>query len=178
MAAVPCPPVGFPVDTDQEELTLSLTTPGGEVRHHDQLWFSFLLVAPDTINNHVKTCREEQKNLHFFAPEYGGMKGRGTEGGWGSAVNSVPKTHSWLWSVSGVVSCPEFDSWAVLNLVSLCLSVLVPLLCSRSCTCDHRRGYLLLWDVCAGGETRKVVGGVCAHVHKAASRHASNGLVI
>lgn len=33
---------------------------------------SLLLVAPDTINNHVKTCREEQKNLHFFAPEYGG----------------------------------------------------------------------------------------------------------
>ncbi|PWA27717.1 hypothetical protein CCH79_00000463, partial [Gambusia affinis] len=29
-------------------------------------------VAPDTINNHVKTCREEQKSLHFFAPEYGG----------------------------------------------------------------------------------------------------------
>ncbi|XP_034417327.1 nuclear receptor-binding protein-like isoform X2 [Cyclopterus lumpus] len=28
-------------------------------------------VAPDTINNHVKTCHEEQKNLHFFAPEYG-----------------------------------------------------------------------------------------------------------
>uniref|UniRef100_A0A3P9K0X6 Nuclear receptor-binding protein n=1 Tax=Oryzias latipes TaxID=8090 RepID=A0A3P9K0X6_ORYLA len=28
-------------------------------------------VAPDTINNHVKTCPEEQKNLHFFAPEYG-----------------------------------------------------------------------------------------------------------
>uniref|UniRef100_A0A3B4TCV4 Nuclear receptor-binding protein n=1 Tax=Seriola dumerili TaxID=41447 RepID=A0A3B4TCV4_SERDU len=27
--------------------------------------------APDTINNHVKTCREEQKSLHFFAPEYG-----------------------------------------------------------------------------------------------------------
>uniref|UniRef100_A0A8C8CLB7 Protein kinase domain-containing protein n=1 Tax=Oncorhynchus tshawytscha TaxID=74940 RepID=A0A8C8CLB7_ONCTS len=32
-------------------------------------------VAPDTINNHVKTCREEQKNLHFFAPEYGGKEG-------------------------------------------------------------------------------------------------------
>ncbi|XP_032537852.1 nuclear receptor-binding protein isoform X1 [Chiroxiphia lanceolata] len=31
----------------------------------------FANVAPDTINNHVKTCREEQKNLHFFAPEYG-----------------------------------------------------------------------------------------------------------
>lgn len=34
--------------------------------------FSALSVAPDTINNHVKTCREEQKSLHFFAPEYGG----------------------------------------------------------------------------------------------------------
>lgn len=32
----------------------------------------FFVVAPDTINNHVKTCREEQKSLHFFAPEYGG----------------------------------------------------------------------------------------------------------
>ncbi|XP_069461567.1 nuclear receptor-binding protein isoform X3 [Ambystoma mexicanum] len=31
----------------------------------------FANVAPDTIHNHVKTCREEQKNLHFFAPEYG-----------------------------------------------------------------------------------------------------------
>uniref|UniRef100_A0A3Q3QE81 Protein kinase domain-containing protein n=1 Tax=Monopterus albus TaxID=43700 RepID=A0A3Q3QE81_MONAL len=30
-------------------------------------------VAPDTINNHVKTCHEEQKNLHFFAPEYGAV---------------------------------------------------------------------------------------------------------
>uniref|UniRef100_A0A8C8GL08 Nuclear receptor-binding protein n=1 Tax=Oncorhynchus tshawytscha TaxID=74940 RepID=A0A8C8GL08_ONCTS len=30
-------------------------------------------VAPDTINNHVKTCREEQKSLHFFAPEYGAV---------------------------------------------------------------------------------------------------------
>lgn len=29
-------------------------------------------VAPDTINNHVKTCHEEQKSLHFYAPEYGG----------------------------------------------------------------------------------------------------------
>lgn len=34
----------------------------------------FFPVAPDTINNHVKTCREEQKNLHFFAPEYGGTR--------------------------------------------------------------------------------------------------------
>ncbi|KAI4880541.1 hypothetical protein NFI96_018566 [Prochilodus magdalenae] len=30
-------------------------------------------VAPDTINNHVKTCREEPKSLHFFAPEYGAV---------------------------------------------------------------------------------------------------------
>ncbi|XP_051920392.1 nuclear receptor-binding protein-like [Hippocampus zosterae] len=30
-------------------------------------------VGPDTINNHVKTCHEEQKNLHFFAPEYGAV---------------------------------------------------------------------------------------------------------
>lgn len=31
-------------------------------------------MAPDTINNHVKTCHEEQKNLHFYAPEYGGTQ--------------------------------------------------------------------------------------------------------
>ncbi|XP_037104377.1 nuclear receptor-binding protein-like isoform X1 [Syngnathus acus] len=30
-------------------------------------------VAPDTINTHVKTYHEEQKNLHFFAPEYGAV---------------------------------------------------------------------------------------------------------
>ncbi|XP_061125683.1 nuclear receptor-binding protein isoform X1 [Syngnathus typhle] len=37
------------------------------------LFLSIVLVAPDTINNHVKTCREEQKSLHFFAPEYGAV---------------------------------------------------------------------------------------------------------
>ncbi|XP_034437382.1 nuclear receptor-binding protein-like isoform X3 [Hippoglossus hippoglossus] len=31
-------------------------------------------VAPDTINSHVKTCQEEQKNMHFFAPEYGAVE--------------------------------------------------------------------------------------------------------
>lgn len=31
-------------------------------------------VAPDTINNNVKTCLEEKKNLHFFAPEYGAVE--------------------------------------------------------------------------------------------------------
>uniref|UniRef100_A0A8C5EYL0 Nuclear receptor-binding protein n=1 Tax=Gouania willdenowi TaxID=441366 RepID=A0A8C5EYL0_GOUWI len=35
-------------------------------------------VAPDTINSHVKTCHEEQKNLHFFAPEYGAVEDVGT----------------------------------------------------------------------------------------------------
>lgn len=39
---------------------------------HVHFPFFIILVAPDTINNHVKTCREEQKSLHFFAPEYGG----------------------------------------------------------------------------------------------------------
>lgn len=28
-------------------------------------------VAPHTINHHVKTCRENIKNMHFIAPEYG-----------------------------------------------------------------------------------------------------------
>ncbi|XP_044731811.1 nuclear receptor-binding protein homolog [Chrysoperla carnea] len=27
-------------------------------------------VAPDSINHHVKTCRENIKNMHFWAPEY------------------------------------------------------------------------------------------------------------
>ncbi|XP_075221284.1 MLF1-adaptor molecule isoform X2 [Lycorma delicatula] len=27
-------------------------------------------VAPDTIHHHVKTCRENMKNMHFIAPEY------------------------------------------------------------------------------------------------------------
>ena len=27
-------------------------------------------VAPDAINHHVKTCRENIKNMHFIAPEY------------------------------------------------------------------------------------------------------------
>ncbi|XP_076036281.1 MLF1-adaptor molecule isoform X2 [Oratosquilla oratoria] len=28
-------------------------------------------VAPDTIHSHVKTCRDDMKNMHFIAPEYG-----------------------------------------------------------------------------------------------------------
>lgn len=46
-------------------------------------------VAPDTINNHVKTCREEQKSLHFFAPEYGGAPPLFRLGGGGGGVVSV-----------------------------------------------------------------------------------------
>jgi nuclear receptor-binding protein len=30
-------------------------------------------VAPDAINHHVKTCRENIKNMHFIAPEYGAV---------------------------------------------------------------------------------------------------------
>ena len=30
------------------------------------------LVAPDAIHIHVKTCRENMKNIHCIAPEYGG----------------------------------------------------------------------------------------------------------
>lgn len=35
---------------------------------------SFSLVAPDSIHQHVKTCQENIKNMHFVAPEYGGSK--------------------------------------------------------------------------------------------------------
>lgn len=28
-------------------------------------------VAPDAIHNHVKTCRENMRNMHLIAPEYG-----------------------------------------------------------------------------------------------------------
>ncbi|XP_077991108.1 nuclear receptor-binding protein-like [Glandiceps talaboti] len=35
-------------------------------------------VAPDTIHNHVKTYREEQKNMHYIAPDYVGMSGEVT----------------------------------------------------------------------------------------------------
>lgn len=31
-----------------------------------------ITVAPDTIHHHVKTCRDNMKNMHFIAPEYGG----------------------------------------------------------------------------------------------------------
>lgn len=37
------------------------------------------LVAPDAIYNHVKTYREEVKNVHYAAPEYAG-ESRGNPG--------------------------------------------------------------------------------------------------
>ncbi|EHB01957.1 Nuclear receptor-binding protein [Heterocephalus glaber] len=37
---------------------------------HNRL-IKIISASPDTINNHVKACRQEQKNLHCFAPEYG-----------------------------------------------------------------------------------------------------------
>jgi hypothetical protein len=36
-------------------------------------------VAPDAIHHHVKTCRDNMKNMHFIAPEYGGKCGRSLE---------------------------------------------------------------------------------------------------
>nr|CAD7259703.1 unnamed protein product [Timema shepardi]CAD7568673.1 unnamed protein product [Timema californicum] len=30
-------------------------------------------VAPDAIHHHVKTCRDNMKNMHFIAPEYAGI---------------------------------------------------------------------------------------------------------
>lgn len=32
----------------------------------------YVLVAPDAIYSHVKTFKEEQRNMHYVAPEYGG----------------------------------------------------------------------------------------------------------
>lgn len=46
-------------------------------------------VAPDTINNHVKTCHEEQKNFHFYAPEYGGRT-------WAEPLFLLVPAISWL----------------------------------------------------------------------------------
>lgn len=42
--------------------------------HFLTLFFSLFLsvVAPDAIHYHVKTCRDNMKNMHFIAPEYGG----------------------------------------------------------------------------------------------------------
>lgn len=38
-----------------------------------QLTNIFVFLAPDAINHHVKTCRENIKNMHFIAPEYGAV---------------------------------------------------------------------------------------------------------
>jgi len=48
-------------------------------RRHSRMHFLTLflslflsVVAPDAIHHHVKTCRDNMKNMHFIAPEYGG----------------------------------------------------------------------------------------------------------
>ena len=33
--------------------------------------YFLFLVAPESIHRHVKTCKQEAKNRHFIAPEYG-----------------------------------------------------------------------------------------------------------
>ena len=33
-----------------------------------------IAVAPDAIYNHVKTYKQEQRNMHYIAPEYAGKK--------------------------------------------------------------------------------------------------------
>lgn len=53
-----------------------------------------IIVAPDTINNHVKTCHEEQKNLHFFAPEYGGRHPRNDTLCYLSCYGQIPELQS------------------------------------------------------------------------------------
>lgn len=61
------------VETFQSIMSVKLHTVQTVHLWCSDFWFLTVPVAPDTINNHVKTCREEQKSLHFFAPEYGGM---------------------------------------------------------------------------------------------------------
>lgn len=78
-------------------------------------------VAPDTINNHVKTCREEQKSLHFFAPEYGG---------------EVPTNSGMSTGVLGCENC--CGHWRSVSAFS-----------GRGR--HHSRGYLFLWNVRLGG---------------------------
>ena len=34
----------------------------------------FWTVAPDAIYSHVKTYKEEAKNMHYAAPEYAGIR--------------------------------------------------------------------------------------------------------
>lgn len=88
-------------------------------------------VAPDTINNHVKTCREEQKSLHFFAPEYGGALLQPDSEGAGRRGRGL--------RLSAVILTSLFD-----------------LICS-CCQCDHSRGYLFLWNVRLRGERNLIL---------------------
>ena len=46
-------------------------------------------VAPDAIHLHVKTCRENLKNMHCIAPEYGGITIRVTLSTWDHVSNPI-----------------------------------------------------------------------------------------
>lgn len=74
-------------------------------------------VAPDTINNHVKTCREEKKSLHFFAPEYGGKSI--SVGSVGSDSNQLPL----LSAVANVTTAVDIYSFGMCALEVSCSSV-------------------------------------------------------
>jgi len=39
----------------------------------NRFFFGFCAVAPDAIYSHVKTYKEEAKNMHYAAPEYAGI---------------------------------------------------------------------------------------------------------
>lgn len=93
-------------------------------------FLSTFAVAPDTINNHVKTCREEQKCLHFFAPEYGGNGPFSTLG--------CSKTSMLIWSLVCKMSCK--------------LKALLYTFSSSCCQRHHCCGHLFLWNVRFRGE--------------------------
>lgn len=91
------------------------------------------VVAPDTINNHVKTCYEEQKNLHFYAPECGGR----------------------LVFMQSVCLCYYLTSgcirlWRLTTIYYLYIFFILPYF---RWWCHHSCGYLLIRHVCLGGET-------------------------
>lgn len=76
-------------------------------------------VAPDAIHHHVKTCRENMKNMHFIAPEYGcecRIQSRRREGGNSddmrhNAMNSNPPALLFPFILSAAVT-PAIDIYS------------------------------------------------------------------
>ena len=110
------------------------------------LSFASPAVAPDTINNHVKTCYEEQKNLHFYAPEYGGR-----------LVFMVCVCLCCYLSTVFWPECTRLWRSSPLELFILVLTILFVhffvFFPYFRWWCHHSCGYLLIWHVCLGGET-------------------------